>query len=72
MGTCDHGLILGQQSHIVAAEIVEAKEHGYGDDYLLEFYSACDCCDVLMHKSTCGEGYQVMDDGQTLCVVCIK
>lgn len=63
---------MSQQSQIVLDEIEDIKADGYSDDCgILEFYCACDCCDVLMHKSTCGTGYEIMNDGQTLCIHCL-
>jgi|HubBroStandDraft_2_1064218.scaffolds.fasta_scaffold114358_2 hypothetical protein len=52
-----------------------ACEHGssgfndehFEDAMTLAFYSACDCCDGLMHKDT---PYQMHSDGRTLCFVC--
>jgi hypothetical protein len=64
---CEHGFDIGAQGGIVQQEIDACD----GDENLLvgllQFYSACDCCDTLMHHSTCGNGYQVLADGRTLC-----
>lgn len=40
-------------------------------EMIMEFYSACDCCDALMHKMCAGEGYKLMADGDTLCLPCV-
>jgi hypothetical protein len=42
------------------------------DEMPLEFYSACDCCDTLMHHNSIKMGYFVMKDGRTLCSTCVK
>jgi hypothetical protein len=42
------------------------------DEMPLEFYSACDCCDTLMHHNSIKTGYFVMKDGRTLCATCVK
>jgi len=68
--TCKHGQPIGVHSGIVQNLIDEYAAEGHDDTILLEWYTACDCCDVLMHKSTCGESYAVLDDGRTLCVPC--
>ena len=71
MSKCQHGQEIGVQS---AIEDIRSWEET-GDEFsILEFYSACDCCDYLMHKSYAngdGEyGYQVLEDGRTLCFAC--
>jgi hypothetical protein len=64
---CEHGFEIGAQGGIAQQDIDSCA----GDENdlmgLLAFYSACDCCDTLMHHSTCGHGYQVLRDGRTLC-----
>jgi hypothetical protein len=57
---CPHGVEIGLQA-------LPSEEE---DDATLEFYTACDCCDFLMHKSYAGESYTVLEDGQTLCSEC--
>lgn len=67
---CRHGQRMSAQGGIVQSDIDSCN----GDESLLtgllNFYSACDCCDSLMHHSTCGIGYFVMKDGRTLCCQC--
>jgi hypothetical protein len=49
-------------------------EIGGGDKKEIDLidYSACDCCDELMHHNSVRVGYFVMKDGRTLCLVCVK
>jgi len=66
---CPHGCEIGAQA---ATDDIESWS-GIGDGSgVLEFYSACDCCDFLMHKSYANspDGYQVCEDGRTLCANC--
>lgn len=62
MPKCPHGNEFGAQNC--------AAQDDQDSMYLLAFFSACDCCDALMHHSTCGHGYFVMLDGRTLCGHC--
>lgn len=64
--TCVHGCVIGEQSGIVNKLIQEYAYSGNDDELMLEFFCACDCCDYLMHNSTC-EG---TDSGETLCNAC--
>lgn len=66
---CEHGREYGQQGG-VALQDLAACESEADEVMLLAFYSACDCCDTLMHHDTCGEGYVVLEDGRTLCRGC--
>ena len=66
---CPHGNIVGSQGG-VAQEDIDSCESESDLTALLAFYSACDCCDTLMHHSTAGEGYTLMEDGRTLCLTC--
>lgn len=70
MNRCPHGCIIGDQGG-VAQEDIDSHD-GDEEGLLLAFYSACDCCDTLMHHSSCGYGYKVMDDGRTLCIQCTR
>ena len=67
---CPHGNIVGEQNPTVQFVIDECKREDEESDFLLQFYSACDCCDTLMHHDAVGVGYKVMDDGRTLCISC--
>lgn len=69
MSACIHGQEIGQQGGIALQDIA-ACESEADEMWLLEFYSACDCCDTLMHHNACGFGYVVLDDGRTLCLAC--
>lgn len=64
MNTCPHGEPIGAQARVVEDLI---RENGADDDAILEYYSACDCCDYLMHKDA---PYQLTKDGRTLCSSC--
>lgn len=67
--TCPHGNAISEQGPLTQSDIDSCD--GESDELqLLAFYSACDCCDQLMHHSTCGAGYFVMKDGRTLCWQC--
>lgn len=69
MSTCIHGQGSGQQGGIALQDLA-ACESEADEMMLLAFYSACDCCDILMHHDTCGVGYVVLGDGRTLCLAC--
>jgi hypothetical protein len=69
---CPHGCEIGAQAAV--DDIASWSNVGDGSG-VLEFYSACDCCDFLMHKSHANttdsdDGYQVCEDGRTLCHNC--
>lgn len=66
---CPHGQPIGAQNGITLEHIAscESEEDEIG---LLVFYSACDCCDTLMHHATCVDGYTIMSDGRTPCKPC--
>lgn len=67
---CPHGVSIGRQGGITAEDLSSCE--GESDEmYLLRFYSACDCCDALMHHDSIGMGYKVMKDGRTLCIPCL-
>lgn len=68
---CPHGQAIGVQGGVTAMDIASHADFGDGSG-ILEFYSACDCCDTLMHHSHCGSTYVVMKDGRTLCSDCVK
>ena len=71
MAKCLHGVEIGPQN--AQADIDSWKGIG-NEDQILDFYSACDCCDYLMHKDYADmeppNGYQVCEDGRTLCSAC--
>lgn len=67
---CPHGLIIGAQGGIAQNDINACEGNENDEMAILAFYSTCDCCDTLMHHSTCWFGYFVMDDGRTLCERC--
>ncbi len=67
---CEHGLEIGAQGGVALEDIASSNGDEYDEMHLLAFYSACDCCDALMHHNSCGVGYMVMDDGRTLCMDC--
>jgi len=69
MAKCPHGCEIGAHGGVTLMDL-ESCESEADEIQLLQFYSACDCCDVLMHHDTCGEGYEVLDDGRTLCSIC--
>jgi hypothetical protein len=67
---CPHGQVIGAQGGPAQSDIDSCN----GENELiglLAFYSACDCCDTLMHHSTIAHGYKVMKDGRTLCLPCL-
>jgi hypothetical protein len=65
--TCQHGIEIGGQGGVAIEDSRSWTDAGLDDSPLLEFYSACDCCDTLMHHST---PYHVLKDGRTLCDSC--
>jgi len=67
MPTCPHGNPLGPFG--IVLEDVQSWEAGEDGDSIgvLEFYSACDCCDTLMHSE-----YYILADGKTLCCGCYE
>jgi len=69
--TCPHGLTIGEQGGITIEDVASCETES-DEMQLLAHYSACDCCDILMHHDACGEGYFVMEDGRTLCETCAK
>jgi hypothetical protein len=68
---CGHGRELGGHGLLAQLEAESWEREGMGE-VICEFYSVCDCCDALMHKVACGDGYKVMKDGRTLCLECVK
>ncbi len=71
MSVCPHGLTMSEQGGVTQMDIDACEGKEADETYLLRFYSACDCCDTLMHHSTIGFGYKVMRDGRTLCGQCV-
>lgn len=69
---CEHGVTIGEQGGVTQGDIDACKGNEHDEMHLLAFYSACDCCDLLMHHSTVGHGYQVLADGRTLCWTCYR
>ncbi len=68
---CPHGCKIGSKfGEIKKNRSCESKMRS--EIGLLKDYSACDCCDVLMHHNSIGNGYFLMRDGRTLCLICVQ
>jgi hypothetical protein len=67
--TCEHGIEVGVQGGIQQQQIDACDGDELQEATLLRFYSACDCCDYLMHHDT---PYFVLRDGRTLCSNCYR
>ena len=64
---CPHGCIISLQNGLAQEDIDSCEGNESDELQILAFYSACDCCDYLMHHSA---GYQILADGRTLCGKC--
>lgn len=64
--TCGHGQEIGAQGGVQQSQIDVCRDDL---DWLLGFYSACDCCDYLMHHDSF---YWLLADGRMLCHKCYR
>ncbi len=67
-GKCPHGQPL---SHNLTGHPHRKELEDPGDYDIMEFYTACDCCDCPMHNNSPFPGNGIMQkDGSILCALC--